>query len=128
MVQPLSDDELAQALLSVPAWSVVDGRLTTRRELDTFGAAIGFVQQVAAVAEELDHHPDIDIRWRTVSLTVSTHDSGHAITSRDVLLAQRVEALQPRVRRPPPFAGTALVPADEDGSPLTGQYVTDSPL
>jgi 4a-hydroxytetrahydrobiopterin dehydratase len=90
---PLTPEELAAALEGLPAWSVVDGQLSTRRQLPSFLEAIAFVQQVAQVAEELDHHPDIDIRWRTVALAVSTHDSGGAITARDTALAQRVDAL-----------------------------------
>jgi 4a-hydroxytetrahydrobiopterin dehydratase len=90
---PLPEDELAAALATLPTWSVVSGQLATTRELPTFLDAIGLVAQVAQVAEELDHHPDIDIRWRTVILAVSTHDSGGAITGRDVELARRVDAL-----------------------------------
>jgi 4a-hydroxytetrahydrobiopterin dehydratase len=90
---PLTDEELSVALTSLPRWVVKDGRLATKRDLPTFLAAVAFVQQVAQVAEELDHHPDIDIRWRSVLLAVSTHDSGGAITARDITLAQRVDAL-----------------------------------
>jgi 4a-hydroxytetrahydrobiopterin dehydratase len=90
---PLAETELAAALTSLPTWSVVSGQLATRCELPSFLDAIGFVAQVAQVAEEFDHHPDIDIRWRTVVLAVSTHDSGGAITGRDVELARRVDAL-----------------------------------
>jgi 4a-hydroxytetrahydrobiopterin dehydratase len=89
---PLTEAELAAALATTPTWYVEDGKLTTRRELPTFLEAIAFVQQVAEIAEELDHHPDIDIRWRTVALAVNTHDSGGAITARDVALARRVDA------------------------------------
>lgn len=84
---------LAQELSTLPTWSVADGKLTTTRELPTFLGAVQFVQQIAIVAEELDHHPDIDIRWRRVVLAVSTHDSGGALTARDVQLAHRVDAL-----------------------------------
>ena len=90
---PLTPAELASALASVPTWSVVEGKLTTRRELPTFLDAIAFVQEVGVIAEDLDHHPDIDIRWRAVVLAVNTHDSGGAITARDLTLAQRVDTL-----------------------------------
>ncbi len=90
---PLTETELAAALETTPTWYVADGKLTTLRELPTFLEAIAFVRQVAELAEELDHHPDIDIRWRTVALAVNTHDSGGAITARDVALARRVDAL-----------------------------------
>jgi 4a-hydroxytetrahydrobiopterin dehydratase len=90
---PLTEPELTIALADIPNWYVEAGKLTTRRELPTFLAAIGFVQQVAVIAEALDHHPDIDIRWRTVTLAVNTHDAGNAITARDVELARRVDAI-----------------------------------
>jgi 4a-hydroxytetrahydrobiopterin dehydratase len=90
---PLTESELTTALAELSDWYVEAGKLTTRRELPTFLAAIGFVQQVAAIAEALDHHPDIDIRWRTVVLAVSTHDAGNAITARDVELAHRVDTI-----------------------------------
>jgi 4a-hydroxytetrahydrobiopterin dehydratase len=90
---PLTESELTAAVAELPDWYVEAGKLTTRRELPSFLAAIGFVQQVATIAEALDHHPDIDIRWRTVVLAVSTHDAGNAITARDVELARRVDAI-----------------------------------
>jgi len=54
-----------------------------------FPTAIRGVDQIAVVAEEMQHHPDIDIRWRTLHLTVSTHDAG-GVTQLDVELAHRV--------------------------------------
>ncbi|MCW2601312.1 MAG: 4a-hydroxytetrahydrobiopterin dehydratase [Frankiales bacterium] len=93
---PLTDVELSAALQELTSWYVEADKLTTRRQLPTFLEAIAFVQLVAAVAEELDHHPDIDIRWRTVTLAVNTHASGNALTSRDVELARRVDQLGSR--------------------------------
>ena len=87
MRDPLTEAELQKL---PEGWYVEQGKLTTRKELATFPDAIAFVQRVAEVAEELDHHPDIDIRWRTVTLAVCTHDRGNAITGTDVRLAERV--------------------------------------
>jgi 4a-hydroxytetrahydrobiopterin dehydratase len=88
---PLTAAEIAEQ--APEGWYVEHGQLTTRRELPSFPEAIAFVQRVAELAEELDHHPDIDIRWRTVVLAVSTHDAGGAITGKDIELARRVGAL-----------------------------------
>lgn len=74
-------------------WEVVDGKLTRAFTFDSFLDAIAFVQRVAELAEELDHHPDIDIRWRTVTLAVNTHDQGGAVTAKDHGLAARVDQL-----------------------------------
>ena len=89
----LSDAELTAALEQLPSWELSDGQLRRSTSWPTFPAAVGFVQQVAVLAEGLDHHPDIDIRYRTVRLSVCTHEAGGAITARDVELARRVEAL-----------------------------------
>lgn len=77
------------------SWQEVDGKLTKSFTFASFLDGIAFVQQVGALAEELDHHPDIDIRWRTVTLAVNTHDAGNVITAKDHELAARVEDLQP---------------------------------
>ena len=89
----LTEPEIALALEGLKGWYVEAGKLTLRKDLPTFLDAVSFVQQVATVAEELDHHPDIDIRWRTVTLAVSTHDAGNVITATDVHLARRVDLL-----------------------------------
>lgn len=91
--EPLTHDEIHGALTDLPGWEVEHGRLTTTREFASFPDAIAFVDRVAEVAEDLDHHPDIDIRWRTVRLAVCTHDQGNQITGRDVDLARAVDAL-----------------------------------
>ena len=75
------------------SWTVTDGKLTRSFELASFPDAIAFVGKVAEIAEEQDHHPDIDIRWRTVTLAVNTHDQGGAITDKDHRLAEAVDAL-----------------------------------
>lgn len=60
-------------------------------ELADFPSAIAVVAHVATVAEELDHHPDIDIRWRTVTFRLSSHDAGGRVTERDITLARRID-------------------------------------
>ncbi|MFL6130052.1 MAG: 4a-hydroxytetrahydrobiopterin dehydratase [Mycobacteriales bacterium] len=65
-----------------------------RREvrLPSFPAAISVVDRVAEVAEELDHHPDIDIRWRTLTFACATHSAG-GVTARDFGLAARIDEI-----------------------------------
>jgi 4a-hydroxytetrahydrobiopterin dehydratase len=74
-------------------WSDVDGKLTKAFSFEAFLAGIAFVQKVGDLAEELDHHPDIDIRWRTVTIAVNTHDAGNTITAKDHELARRIDLL-----------------------------------
>jgi 4a-hydroxytetrahydrobiopterin dehydratase len=89
----LSPEEIAQALEKLPGWRVEQQGLRRSVTFGTFMDAIEFVGDLAHIAEELDHHPDIDVRWRTVRLTVATHDAGGAVTERDVALAGRAEQL-----------------------------------
>jgi 4a-hydroxytetrahydrobiopterin dehydratase len=65
--------------------------VTTRRGKD-FADALAFVNEVGALAEAMDHHPDIDIRWNTVTLRLTTHSEG-GITALDLELARRIDAL-----------------------------------
>jgi 4a-hydroxytetrahydrobiopterin dehydratase len=55
--------------------------------------AMGFVQSVAMLAERMDHHPDIDIRWNTITLVLSTHSEG-GLTAKDFTLAQQINTLK----------------------------------
>ncbi len=89
----LPPEAIAQALDELPGWRVEQQRLRRTVTFATFMDAIEFVGDLAHVAEELDHHPDIDVRWRTVHLAVTTHDAGGAVTERDVALARRTQQL-----------------------------------
>ena len=73
-------------------WNEVDGALERTFELPSFPAAIAFVDRVADLAEAEDHHPDIDVRYKNVTLRWSTHSAG-GITDRDVELAERSAGL-----------------------------------
>ena len=75
------------------SWEVREGKLTRAFELPSFPEAIEFVRKVADIAEAQNHHPDIDIRWRTVTLAVNTHDQGDAITAKDHQLADAIDAI-----------------------------------
>jgi len=73
-------------------WREVDGALQRTFELDTFAAALDFVNRVGALAEEEDHHPDIAISYREVTLRWWTHTAG-GITDRDRELAAKTDEL-----------------------------------
>jgi 4a-hydroxytetrahydrobiopterin dehydratase len=75
-------------------WIERDGALERTVELPSFPAAIEFVNQVAALAEEAKHHPDIAIAYKKVTLRWTTHSAG-GITDRDRELAERTDALIP---------------------------------
>ncbi len=75
-------------------WSREDDVLVTAVKLHDFAAAMEFVNAVGAAAEAANHHPDIDIRWNTVRLALTTHDSG-GITLIDLALAGAIDRLRP---------------------------------
>jgi 4a-hydroxytetrahydrobiopterin dehydratase len=92
MPELLSTAELADRLATLDGWSG-DGQAITRTvELPTFPAAIEVVTRVATVAESMDHHPDIDIRWRTVTFSCATHTAG-GVTGKDIELAHRINEI-----------------------------------
>ncbi|MGK8522289.1 4a-hydroxytetrahydrobiopterin dehydratase [Nocardia asteroides] len=88
----LSDIEIAEALTELPDWTRSGNTLVRTVEAPTFPAGIELVRRVAEVAEEADHHPDIDIRWRKVTFRLSTHSAG-GLTALDVALAHQIDRL-----------------------------------
>jgi 4a-hydroxytetrahydrobiopterin dehydratase len=90
----LPPDELSAALSGLPAWSGDGDGLRRTVELPDFRAAVDAIVAIADVAEELDHHPDVDLRWRTLHLTLVTHSAG-GVTDLDLQLARRIDVLLP---------------------------------
>lgn len=87
----LSDAEIAARLERLPGWRRVREAITRTYELASFRDAVFFVNTVAGLAEAANHHPDIDIRWRRVTLTLSTHSEG-GLTEKDLDLAEAIDA------------------------------------
>lgn len=73
-------------------WVHLVGRLHARFRLGDFAAALALVDDIGAAAEEMDHHPDLELRWGQVDVALSSHDVG-GVTRRDVRLARRVSEL-----------------------------------
>ncbi|WP_313674212.1 4a-hydroxytetrahydrobiopterin dehydratase [Mycolicibacterium sp.] len=88
----LSDDDVDSAAEALEGWQRADGALRRSVTFPTFLDGIDVVRRVAELAERADHHPDIDIRWRTVHFAVSTHSEG-GITEKDVELAAQIDRL-----------------------------------
>jgi 4a-hydroxytetrahydrobiopterin dehydratase len=87
----LSDQDARTRLAALTGWEIDGDRLRKRYTLDSFKAAIAFVNRVAALAEAADHHPDILIEYKHVTLTLTTHDEG-GLSARDFSLAARIDA------------------------------------
>jgi 4a-hydroxytetrahydrobiopterin dehydratase len=88
----LSGAELEQAIGTLSGWTLEQGELVQQWTFKDFPAAIHFVNQVAPLAEEAGHHPDIDIRYNRVRLALVSHDAG-GITERDISMAKRISEI-----------------------------------
>ena len=82
--------QIKTALVSVPDWLKRGKTITRTFVFKDFPAAIKFVNAVARLAEKAWHHPDIDIRWNKVTLTLTTHDAG-GLTEKDFALAHKCD-------------------------------------
>lgn len=85
----LDPEEITRQLGDLPGWAYAGGELRATYDAPSFPAAIRLVEDVAAQAEQMDHHPDIDIRWRSTRWILSTH-SEHGVTQLDIELAHRI--------------------------------------
>lgn len=92
MRRKLSDLEIQRALGNLSGWSRRGDVLVKTYSFQKFLDGVEFVDEVAGVAERMNHHPDIDIRYTKVTLTLSTHDAG-GITQSDLDLAEAIESL-----------------------------------
>jgi 4a-hydroxytetrahydrobiopterin dehydratase len=90
----LSDAEVDEALGSLPGWARAGDEIVKTYQCASFADAIAFVVRVGFLAEQADHHPDLDVRWKKVRVALTTHAAG-GLTERDVELARRVEAVAP---------------------------------
>lgn len=88
----LSAAQIETALTDLNDWTYTDGALTKTFRLADFARAVDFVEQLADVAESMQHHPDIDIRYNKVTLHLATHSAG-GITVRDLELAVALDQL-----------------------------------
>ena len=90
--QPLTPAEIAAALPALPGWTFDRDALAKEFKFGSFKEALSFMVRVGFEAEAMDHHPDIDIRWNTVTLVLSTHSAG-GLTAKDFELATIISGL-----------------------------------
>ncbi|WP_326555314.1 4a-hydroxytetrahydrobiopterin dehydratase [Micromonospora sp. NBC_01813] len=92
MAEVLDTTQVQAALTGLTDWTGDAEAIARTVTFATFPDAIAVVTRVAMTAEEMDHHPDIDIRWRTLTLRCSTHSAG-GTTGLDIELASRIDAI-----------------------------------
>ncbi|MGA2753273.1 MAG: 4a-hydroxytetrahydrobiopterin dehydratase [Terracidiphilus sp.] len=90
---PVLSPEAAQSRLAqLPGWQIESGELVRTFQFKDFVAALRFVNHVGDLAEQAGHHPDIDIRYNRVRLSLATHDAG-GLTEKDFDLATQAQNL-----------------------------------
>ncbi|MFF5987736.1 4a-hydroxytetrahydrobiopterin dehydratase [Prauserella flavalba] len=92
MAEVLNDERIDEALGHLPQWQREGDAIRREAKLASFPQAIQVVNRVAEIAENENHHPDIDIRWRTLTFRLSTHSEG-GITERDISLASEIDGV-----------------------------------
>jgi 4a-hydroxytetrahydrobiopterin dehydratase len=92
MPQLLRPEAVENLLSEVPNWKLQENSIERTFKFSGFQEAIDFVNRVAQEAENMNHHPDIDIRWNKVKLVLSTHSAG-GLTNNDFMLATKLDKL-----------------------------------
>ena len=91
----LTAPQIKAALAGIPDWKRTGSLISRTYQFKDFPAAVHFVDAVALLAEEAWHHPDIDIRWNKVTLSLTTHDEG-GLTKKDFVLARKFDGVTSR--------------------------------
>ena len=89
---PLSDDQIESGLAGLDGWSREGEAITREFDRGDFVGSVRFVDAIVEPAEEMGHHPDLEISWATVKVTVTTHSEG-GLTDADFELARRIDKL-----------------------------------
>jgi 4a-hydroxytetrahydrobiopterin dehydratase len=88
---PLKKDEIKGRLAGMTGWKFDDDEIEKKFQFADFKQAMAFVNRVADAAESMDHHPDIEIKYNKVEMSLSTHSEG-GVTDKDFALAERIDA------------------------------------
>jgi 4a-hydroxytetrahydrobiopterin dehydratase len=88
----LSDSEIEAKLAGLPGWERVGDAIAKEFDRGDFVGSVGFASSLVAPAEEMNHHPDLEISWATVKVAISTHSEG-GLTAADFELAAKIDAL-----------------------------------
>jgi 4a-hydroxytetrahydrobiopterin dehydratase len=88
----LTPNQIRSVLAGISGWKKAGALIARTYVLKDFPAALKFVNAAGKIAERAQHHPDIDIRWNKVTLTLTTHDAG-GLTEKDFTLARQFDQL-----------------------------------
>ncbi len=91
MAEPLSPEQINDALAGLDHWTYEGDKLKATFELTDFRAAISFIVRMAFYAEEMNHHPELENVYNTVRVALTTHDAGNKVTQKDLDLAKKID-------------------------------------
>jgi 4a-hydroxytetrahydrobiopterin dehydratase len=89
----LSDEEVERRLAVLSGWEREGDAIRRSFKLQDFKGSVDFVNRITPVAEEMNHHPDLEISWNTVTVSITTHSEG-GLTENDFELASKIDALE----------------------------------
>ena len=93
MTEPLTENQIQEALASLPGWAFADDTISKTYRFGSFTEAIGFITEMAFACERANHHPDLTNVYSTVTIRLNTHDAGSKVTEKDIDLAGEIEKL-----------------------------------
>jgi 4a-hydroxytetrahydrobiopterin dehydratase len=93
MAKPLTPAKIAEALRVLPDWRLKRDTLAKTFKFGTFREAMSFMVRVSFEAEAMNHHPEWTNVYNTVAIRLNTHDAGGKVTSKDVALAEKIQAI-----------------------------------
>jgi 4a-hydroxytetrahydrobiopterin dehydratase len=96
MARLLDSEEVARQLEGLPGWTGSTAEIRRSYTFPSFPTCISAVDEIAVLAEDMDHHPDLDIRWRTLHVVLSTHSEG-GTTQLDIELAHQLHEAAARL-------------------------------
>jgi 4a-hydroxytetrahydrobiopterin dehydratase len=88
----LSDDEIRERVQGLDGWDREGDAIRKQFQLQDFKGSVDFVNRLTPAAEEMNHHPDLEISWNKVTVRLSTHSEG-GLTENDFELASKIDAL-----------------------------------
>ena len=89
----LSESKIQNELNTMDGWNYSDGKISKTYELPSYPAGLAFASAVGAIAEGLGHHPDMQIGYKKVTVSFTTHDDGNVVTEKDIEAAKKIETL-----------------------------------
>lgn len=91
--EALTPQQIAEAMKTLPGWELDGDKITKTYKFDSYVGGLAFATTAGTIAEARDHHPDLFIGWRKVSVTFTTHDAGSKVTQKDIDAARAIEAV-----------------------------------